>query len=800
MHRKVLSILFVFLAVFYLGFAEEDEDWYVGQPIASIEFEGLNTVKKSDLVGITSSFIDKPWTDDVYIELLDRLFALDYFDDINSYVKHDSKDPSKVLLVFDVQERPIISSISFDGNKRIRNAELRDQINIKVSDIFVESQILLDERAIRNHYLEKGYTSSSVTHTTSTRPDGSIEVNFIINEGANTVIKEIHFSGNNEFSERTLKNKITSKEVGLFKDGAYQYSTLEQDKQKIIAFYREHGYVDATILDVGITTERNEDKQRDEMIITFYIQEGAQYKYKGLTISGNENFTSEELLANLKLKVDDIYNEKKFQEDLTVISSIYYENGYMTNEFFPVSNKNTDKREISFDLKVIERPRSHVENIIIKGNTKTKENVISREIPLEPGDVFSRAKVINGLRNLVNLQYFSNVVPEPQQGSEENLVDLVVTVEEQPTSTFNFGMTFSGITDPTTIPVSLFLKVENSNLFGEGKTISAATQISNTEQIIDLSYSQNWIGNLPIYFNHTLSLSHSNSHMLVNFVDPNLNFNQNNYYSDYQGWSAAFSSGIGRRWAFDYAILSVSGGISTSLNRNNYDQSINTPIDLGVASFANRWGISNSLFANFSVDNRDVSYDPTKGWFASERLTLHGLIPKLEKEFFLRSDTKLEAYFKLLDLPVAENWSLKLVLAGYSGLTMLFPTSNAEIGDSQLLFIDGMFNGRGWGFGSNNARGEFMFSNNLELRMPLVPGVVGVDFFFDAVAIKPKMSDVGSLALDDFYFSFGPGLRFLMPQFPLHLLFTWRFKTTDGVPHFDKNPFQFVLSFNLTNR
>ena len=799
MQRKVLSFLFILLTSVCCVFAEDD-DWYMNQPIVEIDFEGLNNIKKSDLNGITSAFIDKPFTEENYGDLLNRLFALDYFEDVNSYAKHAVSDPSKVLLVFEVVERPVIKSISFVGNKKIRNGELREQINIKPSDIFVESQVLLDERNIRNHYLEKGYTASSVTHSFEVAEDGSVDVIFNINEGSSTVIREIHFSGNTIASERTLKNKIGSKEVSLFKDGAYQYSTLEQDKQKIVAYYAEHGYADASILDVKIDTELNEEKQRNEMIITFIIQEGVQYTFGGLTISGNEVFSVDELMKLQKLKVGDIYNELKFQEDLSNIASVYFENGYMSNEFYPIPNKDTDKKEISFTLNIVERPRSHIENIIIKGNTKTKENVIRREIPLESGDVFSRAKVFNGLRNLMNLQYFSNVLPEPQQGSEQNLVDLVWTVEEQPTSMFQFGMTFSGITDPNTIPVSLFLMFENKNLFGEGKTISTSTNISNTEQSLDFSYSQNWIGNLPIYFSSSISLSHSNSQMLVNHIDPNFNTSHSSFYSDYQGWSASISSSVGRRWAFDYAILSLSGGISTSLNRNVYDETINTPADLGIASFANKWGVSNALFANFSVDNRDFSYDPSKGWFASEKLTWHGLIPKAEKEFFLRSDTKLEGYLKLCDIPVTDDWSFKLVLAEQAGFSMLFPTSKLGIGDSHQLFIDGMFNGRGWGFMPNTVKGNYMFSNNLELRMPLIPGVVGVDLFFDTVAVKPNVSDMWNLSIDDFYFSYGPGIRFLMPQFPLHLLFTWRFKCHDGVPKFDTNPFQFVLSFNITNR
>jgi len=797
MRRKLLSILIVLFA-FTSFFYAEDSEWYLGQPITKIEFSGLKNIKKSDLNGITSSFIDEPFTYELFDEVYDRLYALDYFDEINPYAKHDGKSETNVLLVFEVVERPVIKTINFSGNRKIRNGELREQMKLKASDIFVESKVLIDERIIRNYYLQKGYTTSKVSHTTQTTDDGII-VTFNIEEGASTVISEIAFSGNTIVSARTLKNKLELKEIGLFKNGAYQPSTLEKDKQTIISYYREHGYADVAILDVKIDSELNEDKQRNELKITYAIQEGQQYTYAGLTITGNEVFSGSELLKQPKLKNGSIYNETKFQEDLAAIQSIYYENGYMSNEFYPIPKKDTDRHEISYELSVKEKSRSHIENVIIKGQSKTKEYVITREIPIEAGDIFSRDKIINGLRNLMNLQYFSNVIPEPQQGSEENLVDLIWTVEEQSTSTFQFGLTFSGVTDPNAIPISLYLKVENSNLFGEGKTISASTTISNTEQSLDFNYSQNWIGNLPIGFSQTLSLSHKNATSLVNYWTPSLEMNQKYYYMNYDSWAAGLTTGVNRRWSFDYAILSLTGGIGNSVSNNIYDESLYVPVDMGISAYANRWGLTNYLFTSFSVDNRDINYDPSKGWFGSQRFTWYGLMPGIEKEFYLKTDSKLEGYLKLMDLKITDTYNFKLVFAAYTGLTMLFPTSTG-ISESSKLYIDGMFNGRGWTSEYKTNKGQLLLSNILELRSPLIPGILGVDAFFDAAAIKSSYQDLSSITMNDFYFSYGPGIRFLMPQFPLHLIFAWKFRIQDGVAAYDKVPFQFVLSFNLVNR
>ena len=797
MYRKVLAVLFfMFVSVFALS-AQSDE-WYWNQPISKIDFNGLKNVKKSDLTGITSSFIDSPFTDDVYNELLDRLYSLEYFEDITPYAKHDG-NTENVLLVFEVVERPIIKSINFNGNRKIRNGELREQIKNKTSDIYIESKILIDERLIRNYYLKKGFNASYVTHNVEETPDGII-VNFDITEGSSSVIREIQFSGNSIASSRAPKRQLSLQEVGLFKDGAYQPSTLEQDKQTIIKYYQERGYADVNIIDVKVNTAFNEEKQRDELTILFIIQEGAQYTYSGLRISGNEVFTEKELLKSKKLKEGQIYNETKFQEDVQAIATVYQENGYMMNEYYPVPTKDSDRHEISYDLTIKEHSRSHIENIIIKGNTKTKEYVIRREVPIVPGDTFSNDKIINGLRNLMNLRYFSTVVPEAQQGTEENLIDLILSVEEQSTSSVQFGVTFSGASEASgsMLPVSLFAKVENSNLFGEGRTVSASTTIAPTEQSIDFSYSQNWIGNLPIAFSTSLSLSHAKTSNFVNFWSPNLELVQDRYYMSYHDWSTTLSSGVSRRWTPDYAILTLSGGIATSLQKNVYDESVYVPVETSVSSYANRWGISNSIYASFSVDNRDVNYDPSKGWFMSERISWHGIIPELEKEFYARSDTKLEGYLKLIDLPVSDTWSFKVVLAGYTGFSAIIPVENG-ISARSGMYIDGLLNGRGWGDAYRETSGLTLFSNKLELRMPVVPGVIGIDAFWDAAAVKPRIQEAFNYSIEDFYFSYGPGIRFLIPQLPLHLMFAWRYRVVDGKPKFADEPFHFVLSFNIVN-
>lgn len=798
--KSLILSLILFACTVNVFAQSEDSNWFWGKIIAEISFEGLKSVKRSELQGVTNSFIGKTFDDQVYNDILDRLYSLAYFEDIEPYAKHISKSPDKINLVFSVTEHPVIASIDFKGNKKIRNNELRDAVTVKTGDVYIEATALLDERALRDLYIKKGYKDAKVTLKTTSDDDG-VHLVFVTNEGNSTVVSSITFSGNTVFSDRTLKGKISLKEEGFMKNGAFQRSSLETDKQIIVQHYMTKGYIDARVVDVIEETRFNEKKEREEISLSFIVQEGAQYTYNGTTISGNEIFKAEKLLSYIKLKNGDVFNQVKYQEGLSAITNLYYENGYMSNHFAPAANKDSERHTIGYDLTIVERSRAHVENIIIKGNTKTKESVILREIPLQPGDVFSREKIMSGMRNLYNTQYFSSVVPEPVSGSEENLVDLVITVEEQATTSLQFGMTFSGIEDADDLPISLYAKVENSNFKGTGKAVSAGVTIASNEQDIDFSYSENWLFGKPIQISESLSLFHSDSSALAFNMLPNGVLDDDYYYMNYESYGASLSSSVGHRWLPSFAIMTLSGGMTNTLSDNLYDEGIYTPLDSGVNKYANRFGLKNSVFANLSLDDRDVNYDPTKGWFASERLAWYGLLPGVEKEFYLRSDTKLESYLKLFDIPVANGfWNFKMVLAAYTGISLLYPLPGSLFGNSSKVYVDGMFNGRGWDDKANESRGKAMLSNKVELRVPLFQGVLGIDGFFDAVAVKEEPHELlDSLSIEDFYFSFGPGLRFLVPQFPLHLIFANKFRVEDGNVKWDEK-WKFVLSFNVTNR
>jgi outer membrane protein insertion porin family len=275
-----------------------------------------------------------------------------------------------------------------------------------------------------------------------------------------------------------------------------------------------------------------------------------------------------------------------------------------------------------------------------------------------------------------------------------------------------------------------------------------------------------------------------------------------NYKMDYDSLSTGFDMSLNRRWQPNFAIISLTGGVGTVLNKSFYDSGIFYPADLTVRTANEKWGLANTVYSAVSFDDRDLAYDASKGWFASEKISWTGLIPTVENQFFFRSDTKVEGYLTLLNKKVTDIWNLKFVLFGYSSFSFLLPVGQNEIAPSNKLYIDGMFVGRGWG-NLMAEKGQALWSNSFEFRFPVVTGFLALDAFYDVAILKNTIQDMSTISLNDAYFSVGGGLRLTVPQFPLKFLVAAPHTIRDGKFEWKngtKNPFEFVLSFNLVNR
>ena len=488
MRRISLIALLLFLPATAL--LAQNDAWYQGKPIVDVRFEGLTSVSRSELDGITEQFVGKNFTDSVFLDLQRRLYALDYFEQIVPRAVR-AQGGEAVVIVFEVEERPIVRDVEFEGNRAVRNADLRDTVVLKPGDIVTGSKVRLDEQAIRDKYVEEGFPNVEVTGEIEELEGGNeVNVVFGVDEGARVTIEEIQFSGNTFASDSTLRGVMESKAQSIFNRGVFQESTLEQDRQAIEQYYRSRGFIDAQVVEIDRERRRDEEDERVYLALTIFVEEGEQYVFGGVDFEGNTIFTDEELAGRMTLDPGDTLDMTRFESDFQQVADLYYRNGYIFNQITREQQRDEENNEVSVTINIVEQRRAHIENILVRGNEKTKDYVIRREIPLEVGDVFSAGEIRRGVRNLANLQYFSNITPETPPGSVDGLMDLVLNVEEANTADIRFGVSF-GAQDgfAPTGQVSW----QDRNFLGRGQSIGAQLNASPKRQQLGFNFNERWL-------------------------------------------------------------------------------------------------------------------------------------------------------------------------------------------------------------------------------------------------------------------------------------------------------------------
>jgi outer membrane protein insertion porin family len=777
MNRKLFVLLFT-LIIGATSFAQEDQRWYVGKPIESFEFVGLSTVKYSEVMEVIGSYRDQPYSDLLFTEIQLKLYSMEVFKGqiIAEPFKID-ENATRVGIRFTVQEREKIQDIVFNGLGGLNEGDLLSVIQIKERDIINQSQIRLDEQAIRDLYLDEGFIQAQVSSKVEAVDENFVNVVFTISEGKRTTVKAILFEGNNYADDNTLKSLMGTKEVGLFQNGIFNEVTLIQDRQAILAWYRDRGYVDAKIARVNREIEEDPETGQNSLTISLIIEEGGEFTYGGIEFVGNKIFSTEELQERVRHEVGVVFQKARFDRDKQAIYDLYFGNGFIFNDirFEEIREENVLKYRVT----IVEKSRAHIENIIIKGNTKTAEEVILRELPFEVGDVYSSSKIREGILNLYNTQYFDLVEPQSPPGSAEGLMDLVINVEEAQTTNILLALAFSGVDQ---FPITGQVSWQDNNFRGLGQSLSLQASLSPVTQSLDLSFTDNWFLGERFRIGGSLSLAHNTTAKFPQDIlfpiydvtsdgvpdpydagvyvftedttfdsvdykagdifpeyitdpdDPRIDNNnlQREYdydlnngnlrlsdsYMNYNSVSLALTGRLGYSWYFPFGRVSVGTSGGPSVSYVTYDSDSFRPFEETLRNNLDSWEWVNRLGVSASFDNRDVFFYPNYGIYLSQGLTQAGGFLQGIKNY-LRYDAKFEAYYKLWDVKFFGDNIFRGVLAFKTGFSQLFNAiggpDDLKLLDSDKLFISGMLQGRGWGYNTN---GVASWYQNLELRIP----------------------------------------------------------------------------------
>lgn len=790
MRKNRIGLVLILLLLIAVALpAQEESTWYLNKTIVDIEFENLNKISENELRGLVREYMGQTFTDSLSWEIMALLYSLDYFDLVETNVEKGDPEGNTLKLIFSVKEKPFIKEIKFIGNRKVRRHELIDTILLNPNDLIDNTLLNSDKTAIEDLYLEKGFMDVQVeVRKESVDGDESLTVYFEIEEGVQTKISEIRVEGNDSFAEdKVIINLMETKTQSFFQKGLYSESQLQDDILNIRNYYRERGYIDADVTDVQRDIHLDTEDGVKKMVLTLTIYEGDYYSMGTVTFQGNNLYTDEELQEKVFLDEGDEADLLKFERTFLSITDMYHENGYIFNNFDYEEIRDEENKTVSFVINIVERERAHIESITITGNTKTREYVIRRELPIEVGDVFSKAKLQEAVVNLYNTGYFEEVNPVPYQGSEDLLMDLELAISEGKTADILFGMTFSGGPD---FPVSGQIKWNDRNFLGTGKSIGVETLFSFDRQSLSLQYNEPWLGGVRWKGGFDLSYTHEvnsyisqdqNGNGVPDPYDTWTEYEAANYsvpsswqmQSESHSVSAGFNTGYS--WYFPFARIGISGAVRSGFQYLDYDQDIYRPYSASLIENYHSWEYYDSFSTKLSWDKRNLVYDPTEGYIISQALTIGGILPQSINEY-MRSVSRIGAYHTLFSVDYDEDKVFMGVLDFNTAFSYLFekPWKSHELDlDDMGYTIDGMFVGKGW---SILTGGKAIWDSSLTLKFPLVQNVIAFDMFLDGVGFWSSDEEINSMGLEDFRFSTGFGLRFANPAFPIGVYWVKKFK------------------------
>ena len=490
--RWLLGVFLTLLVVVVpstLSWAQESE--VVVREI-EVRFIGPETVNRAVVMANIQTVVGKPRSRDMIEQDVRNLINTGYFFDVRVL---EEPVTDGIRVVFQVQGKATIKEILIEGGKRYKEVRLRRESSQKIGDILDERKAHDDARKMEELYQKGGYADAKVNYEVSVDQDtGKAVLKFKVDEGQRVLIKQIKFSGNKAFPDGRLLPLFKTRRhwwgswfssTGVLKD-----EDFKEDLDKLRDHYYSNGYIDMEIR--GTRVERVSAKW---MVITIDIFEGAQYKVGSVHIEGNALFPTAELEKCLKMTTEKTFTPGGMSADQKALEDYYGTRGYLDTTARPTRVPNVETGRMDITYAIHESELTYIEKIEIRGNTKTKDKVIRRELAVNPGEIYDTVRVDRSVERLKNLNYFSKVEATPEPTEVPNRKDLVINVEEQRTGSVTFGAGFSSIDS-----LIGFVEVTQGNfdLFnwpsftGGGQKLRLRTQIGLKRQDHILSFTEPW--------------------------------------------------------------------------------------------------------------------------------------------------------------------------------------------------------------------------------------------------------------------------------------------------------------------
>ncbi|HZF04547.1 MAG TPA: outer membrane protein assembly factor BamA [Patescibacteria group bacterium] len=454
--------------------------------IKELTVEGNRRVQEAVILGRVKSAIGAPFSPAQLSEDVRAVFALGFFDDVQLKIE-DFEGGVKVGFV--VVERPFVRDVDFVGNKHVATNDLQDKIDLKLGSVYNPVDVQRARERMKDHYESEGYFEVQITPDIEKFADGDVKVVFTINEGRQMKIEEIVIRGNRGLTDKQIKNAMGTQERQYWiLRGTVQRQRLDEDVDRILQLYNDHGYIQARVESHDVTV----DREKARVTINIVVVEGSQHRVASVGFTGVTLMPESELRRQVKLKAGDVFSRSALRDSVKALEDLYSNIGRASAEVNPKIDL-LPENKIAIVFEVNEGPTVYVERINIAGNVRSQDKILRRELQMAEGEIFTLRKLQRSKQRLTNLGYFEKVEVNTAPGSDKTKIVVNVDVTERPTGLFSIGGGYSSA-DGALGTVDL----SQNNFLGRGWLASIKIRAGVNVQQGQISFTEPWLFDRPL--------------------------------------------------------------------------------------------------------------------------------------------------------------------------------------------------------------------------------------------------------------------------------------------------------------
>lgn len=708
--------------------------------VKAIEVQGNKTISVATILAKIKTRAGQEYLQSVISDDLKRLYNTGYFSDVR-VDRQEHEGGFKVI--FYLQEKPVIDKITFSKTRYFNAKAILKKIKTQKGK-FLDNKLLKDDiETIQELYAQKGLSLVRVdTETSMDEAANKATLHFIIEEGRRVRIRRINVEGNKAYKDKQIIKTMKTRSKAFFTSGYFKEETLQEDKERILSFYEQHGFIETQ---VDYATKLS---PKGLMDIDIRIQEGKQYFVGRVIIAGHHVVEEKDILEAMEeTKTGRPFSREKLTVDIAHIRALYFDRGYIFADAVQTASLDPATGQVEVKIDVEEGSLAYIEKIDIQGNTRTRDIVIRRELRVSPGDRFDGEKLKRSKERLNNLGYFEDVGFDIADTDDPVRKDLVVQVKEAKTGSFSFGGGFS-----TVDKVVGFIEVEQRNFdftnwpafTGGGQNLRLRAETGSTRNNLLLSFEEPWIFDYPVSGGFDVYRTQRDRERDIGFAYDEQRTGGNIHLG------RQFSEFVSGRVMYKREMVTIE------------DLESDVSADLLAEAGTNTVSLMEFSAARDTTDSR---FNPTKGYVLDGLVDLAGSVLGGDRDFYR---TRVHGSYYI---PLSFKSVLELRLQG--GIVDAYGDSD-KVPIFERFFAGGARTIRGYderrvgpldSSTEDPLGGESILVGNIEYTIPLVD-FIKLAAFFDAGNVWPKVEDFLSGELKS---GAGAGLRVKTPIGPINL-------------------------------